>query len=879
MFERARTILRDVFGHPDFRGGQDDILRAVLSGRDVLGVLPTGGGKSLCYQIPAMLFPHTTLVISPLVALMQDQTQRLAERGVAAACIHSGIHDDQIDAILRQATAGKLRLLYIAPERLESASFRARLQPVALSLVAVDEAHCVSEWGHDFRPSYRRISTLFESRSRVPIVALTATATPDVRRDIAASLGLRDHIEIVRGFHRPNLTFRVEETGSKIEFITRLLRQQSTGSTIIYAGSRRRVETIADELRKRGIDSMAYHAGLDSQQRADVQDRFIGGSGSVLVATNAFGMGIDKADVRRVIHTDLTLTLEAYYQEAGRAGRDGKPAECILLYQRQDRQLMDFFISGTHPEPDEIRKVYQALAQRMSVPVGMASSEPILADAESIAAELHTSIAVVNGALTLLERHGLVIRTSAHGQARVQLRTTAARLQQYANQAPVERRMAADFIVRRLSHLEPGGEIELPLSEMLRRTDLAPAELAAAFSAMHMAQLIRYRPPQSGGGVMVLGARLLPRDLPLDIAALHERRAHAVRKLEIMIGYAETRQCKQNFILSYFGDASGTLRCGRCSSCLQQTGTAAPSERQQPIIVAAIDAAWQLRGRFGRHVVADVVRGVLSEKVQQYRLDRASCWSAHADRSRAEVLEAIDEALSRGWLVRSADMYPTIGVTDEGLRLLDEPARPLDLRSRPAASPNGPDAEETHRRLNALSSMRERLAARSETAPEALATDEELLRIAQDSPSSMARMIPGRHGSGLFIARYGADVLETLRQVDAAAQSKPHVEELPAELVEILRKSRRTFGDVVRDLRMTPPAASYAIEKAIERYSWVERSGLVDDDLYAEVLDYVRYHRYAKIRHVREHLQREVDLPVLRVALAFARRDLSQNGL
>ena len=879
MFERARTILRDVFGHPDFRGGQDDIVRAVLSGRDVLGVLPTGGGKSLCYQIPAMLFPHVTLVISPLVALMQDQTQRLAERGVAAACIHSGIHDDQIDAILRQATSGKLRLLYVAPERLESASFRARLQPVALSLVAVDEAHCVSEWGHDFRPSYRRISTLFESRSRVPIVALTATATPEVRRDIAKALGLRDHIEIVRGFHRPNLTFRVEHTGSKIEFITRTLRKQNTGSTIIYAGSRRRVETIADELRKRGIEAMAYHAGLDPLQRADVQDRFIGGSGSVLVATNAFGMGIDKADVRRVFHTDLTLTLEAYYQEAGRAGRDGEPADCILLYQRQDRQLMDFFISGTHPEPEQIRSVYQALAQRMSVSVGMSSSEPILADAESLAAELHYSVAVVNGALTLLERHGLVIRTSAHGQARVQLRTTVARLQQYASRAPVERRLAADFIVRSLSHLEQGAEIELPLSEMLRRTDIAPAELAATLSAMHMAQLIRYRPPQSGGGIMVLGVRLLPGDLPLDVVALHERRAHAVRKLEIMVGYAETRQCKQNFILSYFGDASGTLRCGRCSSCLQQTSATAPSERQRPVIDAVINAAWQLRGRFGRHVLADVVRGVMSEKVQQYRLDRATSWSTCSERSRAEVLEAIDEALSRGWLVRSADLYPTIGATDEGLRLLDDPARPLDLRMRVSATVSVQQPKDVQRRIDALMAMRDRLAARKETNPESLATDEELQRIAMDAPSSMASMVPGRHGSGLFIARFGTDVLETLRQVDSAHSEKDEDNDLPDGLVTLLQRPRRTFSDVVHELRMTPPAASHAIEKAIERYAWVERLELVDDDLYAEVLDYVRFHRYAKIRHVREHLQREVDLPILRIALAFARRDLSQNGL
>ncbi|MFN4909345.1 MAG: RecQ family ATP-dependent DNA helicase [Bacteroidota bacterium] len=879
MFERARTILRDVFGHPEFRGGQDDIIRAVLSGRDVLGVLPTGGGKSLCYQIPALLFPYTTLVISPLVALMQDQTQRLAERGIAAACIHSGVADDHIDAIIRQAMAGTLRLLYIAPERLESTAFRIKLHNVPLSLVAVDEAHCVSEWGHDFRPSYRKISTIFETRPRLPIIALTATATPDVRRDIAASLTLRDHIEIVRGFHRPNLTFRVEHTGSKIEFITRLVRQHPEGSTIIYAGSRRRVETTADELRKRGIAALGYHAGLDGSQRSDVQDRFLSGANSVLVATNAFGMGIDKSDVRHVVHTDLTLTLEAYYQEAGRAGRDGKPADCILLYQSDDRRLMDFFISGTHPEPAEICATYDAITRRMSAPVGAISSDPILADADSLAAELHCSVAVINGALLVLERSGLLIRTTSHGQARLQLRTTSARLSDYARRAPVERRMAAEFIVRLLSHLEIGGEIDLPLSELLRRTDLAPAEVAGALSAMHMAQLIRYRPPQSGGGIVVVGPRLLPSELPVDFSSIHHRRAHAVRKLEIMIGYAETRQCKQNYILSYFGDSSGMLRCGRCSSCLQTPSNAALSPRQQPLVIAAIDVSWQLRGRFGRHVVADVIRGVLSDKVRQYRLDRAASWSAFADRSKAEVLEAIDEALNRGWLVRSADIYPTVGASDDGMRQLVDPQRPLDLRMRPPSTPSASQADASRERFHALQAMRERLAAHAKVAPAMLVTDDELQRIADDAPTSLARMVPGRHGSGHFIARFGAEVLTTIRAVDTSVSVVAEPEELPTELLEVLRRHRRSFSDIIHELGMTPPAASHALERAIERYAWIERSGLVDDDLYEEVLTYVRYHRYAKIRHVREHLRRDVDLPVLRVALAFARRDLAQTGL
>ncbi|MBU3678256.1 MAG: RecQ family ATP-dependent DNA helicase [Candidatus Kapabacteria bacterium] len=883
MFERARSILRDVFGHADFRDGQADLVRAVLSGRDVVGVLPTGGGKSLCYQIPALIFPHVTLVISPLIALMQDQTQRLAERGIAAASLHSGLQEDQINAILRQAQSGKLKLLYVAPERLESDSFRRALQPIPLSLVAVDEAHCVSEWGHDFRPSYRRIPSIFDHRSRVPIVALTATATPDVRRDISTALSLRDPLEIVRGFHRPNLTFNVEPTASKVEYITRRVRSHPAESIIVYCGSRRRVETVADELRKRGVGVQAYHAGLPPERRSDVQEQFISGAVDVLVATNAFGMGIDKANVRAVIHCDLTQTLEAYYQEAGRAGRDGKAAECVLLYQSEDRRLMDFFIAGTYPEPENVRAVYGSIAERLGVAIGVSSSDPVMADATSIAASLHISVALVNGSLAALERAGLVIRTTAHGQARIQLRTSHARLDSFIRSVAEERRAATELVVRQIRHLDVGSEIDVPLSELLRRSDVAAAELASALGAMHMAQLIRYRPPQSGGGLVVLGPRLAPNELPVDFAAIHERRARANQKLEVMIGYAETRQCKQNYILSYFGDASGMLRCGRCSSCQQQPRHAEPSARQAPIIHAAVGVAWQLRGRFGRHVVADVVRGVLSDKVREYRLDRARYWGAFRDRSRAEVLEAIDEALDRGWLVRSADLYPTIGATEEGLALTDDHVRPLDLRrERPpqSFSPSDDTFDEAVReRLGALVAMRERLSQQAGAAMQALVSDEELGRIARDAPESFAQLKPGAHGSGLFLAQHGKDVLEALRDVRS---NQPRAAETPPStkiIQELLQKNGVTFADIVHNAGMSAATVARTLEDLLEQGKLPERGRLVDEELYTQVLEYVRYHRYAKIRHVREHLQTDTDLPMLRLALAFARRDLSTTGL
>ena len=331
------------FGHTGFRPSQETLIDALLSGRDVLGVMPTGAGKSVCFQIPALLFSGATVVVSPLISLMKDQVAHLKRGDIPAAFINSSLTTEQYREVLRRVGDGQYKIIYVAPERLETLDFLRFAMETPISLVAVDEAHCVSQWGQDFRPSYLKIAGFIEKLHNRPVVgAFTATATADVKSDIIRMLGLRDPLSLTTGFDRPNLYIEVARPKNKSKYFHELIEQRGGLCGIVYCATRKTVDTVCAELRRRGIAASRYHAGLEDMERRVNQEDFIQNRITVMVATNAFGMGIDKPDVRYVIHYNMPKNLEGYYQEAGRAGRDGKPSECILLFSSEDIKTAEF---------------------------------------------------------------------------------------------------------------------------------------------------------------------------------------------------------------------------------------------------------------------------------------------------------------------------------------------------------------------------------------------------------------------------------------------------------------------------------------------------------------------------------------------------------
>ena len=600
--DAARAVLRDRWGYPDFRPGQARILDAVLAGRDVLGILPTGGGKSICYQVPALLDAECgaergglTLVVSPLIALMQDQVAALRARGIEAAFLNSTLSHRAREQTWTDAEVGRYRLLYLAPERMTSERFRARAPRLNVTRLAIDEAHCVSEWGHHFRPDYLALA---DARARLgdpPTVAVTATATPAVRRDVIRHLRLRDPFVHVQGFDRPNLVWSVFATEHKRAKVRDVLAGVP-GSGIVYAATRRGVETWATWLGREGVRAAAYHGGMRPAAREAAQDAWLAGDVRVMVATNAFGMGIDKPDVRFVIHVDVPASLEAYYQEAGRAGRDGATGYAVLLFQPPDAATQAALIDASHPSAKEVQAVYDAVGNLGQVPLGSMPDGPLAVRLEAVARLTKLPAAKVRTALDLLEREeAWTVLPQRRHFGLIRFRQPANALRRYAERQP-NLALAAflDTLLRSVHADAFRTWWTLDLRFLARRTKLDRARLLRGLDYLAGRDLLDWRPP--GDALRVELAVPRARRFPVDGRRVAAARARAETRLAAMLRYARATACRRHLLLTHFGEAHPP-RCGACDVCLGRHDPPLITPDDEPVLRAVVRAVADGRAR------------------------------------------------------------------------------------------------------------------------------------------------------------------------------------------------------------------------------------------------------------------------------------------
>lgn len=557
---RAREALQEHFGFADFLEGQAEVIESVLEGENAVVVMPTGGGKSLCYQLPAMMLDGVTLVVSPLIALMKDQVDQLTARDIPTTFINSSLPFGETNKRLSEIRRGLYKLVYVAPERFRSPAFMNAIAGVKVRLFAVDEAHCISHWGHDFRPDYLRLKEAAARLGCPQIIALTATATPKVRADVSEQLGLTNPRFLVAGFDRPNLALRVAHVSTEKEKLETLKRamKRAAGSGIIYASTRKSVEQIAAKLKMAGLMVEAYHGGMADLERTHAQDSFMSGRVQAIVATNAFGMGIDKRDIRFVIHYHLPGSIEAYYQEVGRAGRDGLPSECLLLFNYADTRTQQFFIDGNHPPPDLIRRVYHEIASLGLEKVEMSAREL----AQRLGEKNDMS---VYSALMVLEKSGHIERgrsTDKNIIARLTSRVDEA-LERLEDDS-AEGKLLRELIFSR--NLNEREQTEFDLHSVAQALDLSEPRVGQALRGLSDRGLISHRNAYQGRGIRLLDTPPAT-TLRLDTKELAARAAAEQLMLRKMIDYCYHKQCLRRFILNYFGDRKRLGQCETCSSC------------------------------------------------------------------------------------------------------------------------------------------------------------------------------------------------------------------------------------------------------------------------------------------------------------------------
>lgn len=672
--ERIHTSLHTFFGLNQFRPGQEEIIISILNGFDTLTVMPTGAGKSICYQLPALLLDGLAIVVTPLISLMKDQVRELNSHGSFATHIDSTLEWSEIKNRIHRAISGKYKLLYVSPERLQQARFKESLSTTKISFIAVDEAHCISQWGHDFRPSYLEIPAFAESVKSPPLLALTATATPDVQDDIISQLKMRNPRVYVTGFARDNLYFQVSTESNKISSIVNFLKRQSGGG-IIYAATRKSVDELFEILKGKGFQAVRYHAGLTETERSKSQQEF-SNPDAIMIATNAFGMGINKKDVRFVVHYELPGSIESYFQEAGRAGRDGLRSECLLLFHEQDVNIHKFFIDTLYPTKEEFLRVYKYIFDFFQISVGTRINNYLTVSTEEIGKKLNLNSRTVASVIRIMSQNNLISMipgNTTRGTVMSLVDISSIR-RTIDRTSSVHTKAVLEGLLRTYGSSMMSSPQYINFEDLSKNTGMSPSIIERTITILGRSGIINYKPAADGITFKMNKDRFDSRSLPINFDIVEQLKKNTELKLKQMVEYATTNQCRMNLILEYFGADKLEKGCGNCDNCLNNkkitfsNSFAEFASDDLPVFKQILLAVKSANNIYSSNLILSVLAGSRTKEKTPEELN--AFYATLSNLSKSKIDEAFDFLLRHDYIKKTGKLHQTVSLTERGLTFL-----------------------------------------------------------------------------------------------------------------------------------------------------------------------------------------------------------------
>lgn len=802
--------LKTYFGYDSFRAGQEKIINSILSGESVVAILPTGAGKSICYQVPALMSNNYSIVISPLIALMKDQVDSLNKIKRTSAFINSSLDYPEVEKVLNELNKKEIKLLYVAPEKLENRNFVERLKSMSPEYLFVDEAHCISEWGHNFRPSYRRIKDIIELLDIKKVAAFTATATPEVRKDIIEQLALDNTKVFISGFERENLVLNVIHSHRKKDKLVSIINSNSLPA-IIYTATRKQAEDVSSHLESRGIKAQHYHAGLSPELRRLIQDDFINNEIDVIAATNAFGMGIDKKDIRLIIHYNIPGSIENYYQEIGRAGRDGNESKIYLLFNERDIDVHEYFIESSYPNREQIEKVYKLICDYGKIAVGSSSDKEINIDQNLISIFSAGGInkSLLNSSIRLLREAGYFADdTSLFNKYYIRFLDSPDKLQKYLKNLRDESLIDLTLLlVREYGNKIFSEGIKADISFFIKQLQTNFSEINILFDKLASLGFVEYEKPTFTQKVKLNSTRIKAKNLQIDLNHTQKLKELAVERLNKMVEYVYTDKCRFNFILDYFGEDINSYRCGKCDNCTETTG------EQESIEDYIEEKIFDLLEEFEEGIKQNDVLKILMGTANEIEFITSEVYSSCAHFEAGQIRDTIQKLINRHEINKTDDNKLTL------------------LRDINNTEPVG-DFEKHLELYNALREVRKEAAIKFNQSINIVCPDEVLKSIAEIKPATSSELLLVKGFNQRMYNKLGEDILRIVNEItkknnDSAKLNDNKVPDSIKQIFELVKK-RYSLADISSLTKLPEAVVSMQIESLISLFPELNIDSLVE---------------------------------------------------